>query len=248
MSPTSRRIGVIAASVVRTAAPAPAAAAAAAGVCVPLDTPENALESVGGKGRSLSNIARAGFNVPGGFLVTTAGYKGFVAEHALQPRILESAKPAVVAGRASFEASSQDIFALFADHPLSEPTAAEIAAAYDTLPGEPAVAVRSTATAEDLPGLSFAGQQETFLNVTGAEAVVAAVRNCWASLWNPQAISYRHQNGLDQNSVAMAVVVQIMVPSDVAGILFTANPATGKRNEMVINASFGKLHLLHHPL
>ena len=176
---------------------------------------------------------------PGGFLVTTAGYKGFVSEHGLQARILESAKPAVVAGRASFEASSQSIFALFAEHALSEQTAAEIAAAYAALPGEPAVAVRSSATAEDLPGLSFAGQQETFLNVTGAEAVVAAVRNCWASLWNPQAISYRHQNGLDQNSVAMAVVVQIMVPSEVAGILFTANPATGKRNEMVINASFG---------
>jgi hypothetical protein len=99
--------------------------------------------------------------------------------------------------------------------------------------------VRSSATAEDLPGLSFAGQQETFLNVTGAEAVVAAVRNCWASLWNPQAIAYRHQNGLDQNTVAMAVVVQIMIPSDVAGILFTANPATGKRDQMIINASFG---------
>ena len=177
--------------------------------------------------------------------MTTAGYKSYVAEHGLQQRILDAAQPGVVAGRASFEASSQSIFALFAEHALSEQTAAEIAAAYAALPGEPAVAVRSSATAEDLPGLSFAGQQETFLNVTGAEAVVAAVRNCWASLWNPQAISYRHQNGLDQNSVAMAVVVQIMVPSDVAGILFTANPATGKRNEMVINASFGKLH---HPL
>ena len=169
----------------------------------------------------------------------------YVAEHGLQQRILDAAQPGVVAGRASFEASSQDIFALFAEHALSEPTSAEIAAAYAALPGEPAVAVRSSATAEDLPGLSFAGQQETFLNVTGAEAVVAAVRNCWASLWNPQAISYRHQNGLDQNSVAMAVVVQIMVPSDVAGILFTANPATGKRNEMVINASFGEPR---HPL
>ena len=163
--------------------------------------------------------------------MTTAGYKSYVAEHGLQQRILDAAQPGVVAGRASFEASSQDIFALFAEHALSEPTSAEIAAAYAALPGEPAVAVRSSATAEDLPGLSFAGQQETFLNVTGAEAVVAAVRNCWASLWNPQAISYRHQNGLDQNSVAMAVVVQIMIPSEVAGILFTANPATGSRTK-----------------
>jgi phosphohistidine swiveling domain-containing protein len=230
----SRRLGFIHAGVQC------GGAAAATNSCVPLDTPHNALESVGGKGRSLSNMVRAGFRVPGGFLVTTDGYKGFVAEHGLQQRIVGAAvKPAVVAGRASFEACSQEIFAMFAAHDLSAATASDIAAAYAALPGEPAVAVRSSATAEDLPGLSFAGQQETFLNVTGVEAVVAAVHNCWASLWNPQAIAYRHQHGLDQNSVAMAVVVQIMIPSEVAGILFTANPATGDRNQMVINASFG---------
>ena len=99
--------------------------------------------------------------------------------------------------------------------------------------------MRSSANAEDLPGLSFAGQQETYLNVKGADEVVRAVRNCWASLWTPQAISYRHQNGIDQGSVAMAVVVQAMVSSQVSGILFTANPATGERSEIIINASFG---------
>ena len=107
------------------------------------------------------------------------------------------------------------------------------------LPGQPAVAVRSSANAEDLPGLSFAGQQETFLNVRGADAVLQAVKDCWASLWTTQAISYRHQNGIDPDAVAMAVVVQIMVPSEVSGILFTANPATGERGEMIVNASFG---------
>ena len=90
-----------------------------------------------------------------------------------------------------------------------------------------------------MPGLSFAGQQETYLNVRGEEAVVAAVKNCWASLWTAQAISYRHQNGIDQDSVAMAVVVQRMVPSEVSGILFTANPASGERSEIIINGSFG---------
>ena len=99
--------------------------------------------------------------------------------------------------------------------------------------------MRSSANAEDLPSLSFAGQQETYLNVKGTAEVVAAVRNCWASLWTPQAISYRHQNGIDQGSVAMAVVVQVMVSSEVSGILFTANPATGERSEIIINASFG---------
>ena len=205
----------------------------------PLSTKDDALEVVGGKGRSLAKMANAGFHVPGGFLVTTAAYRGFVADNNLQDQILVLAKPAVVEGRASFEQSSANIQTLFADNDLAAQITTEIRQAYEALDGQPPVAVRSSANAEDLPGLSFAGQQETYLNVTGADAVVAAVKNCWASLWTAQAISYRHQNGIDQDSVAMAVVVQIMVPSEVSGILFTANPATGERNEIVINASFG---------
>ena len=116
----------------------------------------------------------------------------------------------------------------------------EIEDAYNQLVGDGTpVAVRSSANAEDLPDLSFAGQQETFLNVRGSKSLVEAVQKCWASLWTAQALSYRHQNGIDQNSVAMAVVVQKMVPSEVSGILFTANPATGDRSEMIINSSFG---------
>ncbi len=205
----------------------------------PLSTKDDALEVVGGKGQSLAKMANAGFHVPGGFLVTTAAYRGFVADNNLQDQILVFAKPAVVEGRASFEQSSANIQTLFADNDLAAQITTEIRQAYEALDGQPPVAVRSSANAEDLPGLSFAGQQETYLNVTGADAVVAAVKNCWASLWTAQAISYRHQNGIDQDSVAMAVVVQIMVPSEVSGILFTANPATGERNEIVINASFG---------
>ena len=205
----------------------------------PLSTENDALEVVGGKGRSLAKMANAGFRVPGGFLVTTAGYRGFVADNNLQDQILALAKPTMVEGRASFERSSTSIQTLFADIVLAAEVTAEIRQAYEALDGQPPVAVRSSANAEDLPGLSFAGQQETYLNVTGADAVVAAVKNCWASLWTAQAITYRHQNGIDQDSVAMAVVVQIMVPSEVSGILFTANPATGERNELIINASFG---------
>ena len=209
-----------------------------------LDTKEDALEVVGGKGRSLAKLANAGFPVPGGFQVTTAAYRSFVADHELQARIVALARPAVVDGRASFEQSSAAIGQLFADTEISAEISAEIGDSYGalaggTLEGEPALAVRSSANAEDLPGLSFAGQQETFLNVTGADAVVAAVKDCWASLWTAQAISYRHQNGIAQESVAMAVVAQIMVPSEVSGILFTANPATGERGETIINASFG---------
>jgi phosphoenolpyruvate synthase/pyruvate phosphate dikinase len=187
-----------------------------------LDTKEDALEVVGGKGRSLAKLANAGFPVPGGFQVTTAAYRSFVADHELQARIVALARPAVVDGRASFEQSSAAIGQLFADTEISAEISAEIGDSYGalaggTLEGEPALAVRSSANAEDLPGLSFAGQQETSLNVTGAEAVVAAVKNCWASLWTAQAISYRHQNGIAQESVAMAVVSQIMVPSEVSG-------------------------------
>ncbi len=204
-----------------------------------IKTDDDELEVVGGKGRSLAKLASAGFNVPGGFQVKTSAYRSFIDENGLQSRILALAKPAVVSGRASFEQASRDIQQLFAEHDLSSATVAEITGAYEALDGYPPVAVRSSANAEDLPGLSFAGQQETYLNVTSATAVVAAVKKCLASLWTGQAISYRHQNGIDQGCVAMAVVVQIMIPSSVSGILFTANPATGERSEVIINASFG---------
>ncbi|MFL2529341.1 MAG: PEP/pyruvate-binding domain-containing protein [Candidatus Azotimanducaceae bacterium] len=206
---------------------------------VALDSSEDSLEVVGGKGRSLAKMTNAGFHVPGGFQVTTSAYRSFVSDNKLQERILDLAKPSVVEGRASFEQSSIDIQALFASTELSTEIISEIKQSYDSLDSTPPVAVRSSANAEDLPGLSFAGQQETYLNVTGSDAVVTAVKNCWSSLWTAQAISYRHQNGIEQDSVAMAVVVQIMVPSEVSGILFTANPATGERNEIIINASFG---------
>ncbi|MYD98440.1 MAG: hypothetical protein F4X98_13810 [Gammaproteobacteria bacterium] len=199
---------------------------------------DDGLEVVGGKGRSLARMAKAGFNVPGGFIVTAAAYRSFVSTNQLQEKIVALARPAVVDGRVSFEQASSAIQALFAEYDPSAEITAEISQAYGSLDDSP-VAVRSSANAEDLPGLSFAGQQETYLNVTGTDEVVAAVRNCWASLWTPQAISYRHQNGIDQGSVAMAVVVQAMVSSQVSGILFTANPATGERSEIIVNASFG---------
>ncbi len=206
---------------------------------VSLDTHYDDLETVGGKGRSLAKLVNAGFHVPKGFQLTTHGYRDFVSEHDLLPQILQNAQPSLVNGMPSFATAAKDIQQLFFKAELSSQLSEEVVAAYQRLPGAPAVAVRSSATAEDLPGLSFAGQQETYLNVRGDDAVLTAVKRCWASLWTPQAISYRHQNGIQQGSVAMAVVVQLMVPSQVSGILFTANPNTGDRNEMIINASFG---------
>eukprot|EP01051_Picozoa_sp_SAG22_P026613 SAG22_NODE_8488_length_652_cov_0.857143_1_plen_173_part_10 len=153
--------------------PPPSAGAAAAeetsgSIAVPLDTEENALEIVGGKGRSLSNMARAGFQVPGGFLVTTAGYRAYVAEHRLHERLLEAARPTVVGGRASFEQSASTIAQLFEDHAMSTEATEQITRAYADLgqqqqrrqqqqdQPQPAVAVRSSAIAEDLPGFEFA--------------------------------------------------------------------------------------------
>ena len=206
---------------------------------VTLDTTNNGLEIVGGKGRSLSRLANAGFDVPGGFQITASAYRRYVAHHNLQAKILELAKPEIVEGAVSFENASSNIGRLFADKDLPAELLTDIRSAYEMLPGSPAVAVRSSANAEDLPELSFAGQQETYLNVKGGVQVSEAVKKCWASLWTAQAINYRHEMDIGQNTVAMAVVVQIMIPSEVSGILFTANPASGDRSEMIVNCSFG---------
>ncbi len=207
---------------------------------LPINTTQNALELVGGKGRSLAQLSHGGFSVPGGFCVTTSAYRSFVAVNNLQAHIVELAVPTLQDTAVSFEDAASNIQRLFSQHNLSPAIEQEIITAYNALPGEhPAMAVRSSATAEDLPGMSFAGQQETYLNICGADQVVAAVRQCWASLWTPQAINYRHEMGVAHHEVAMAVVVQIMVPSDVSGVLFTANPASGERSEIIVNASFG---------
>ncbi len=207
---------------------------------LPLDTRDALLDVVGGKGKSLAAMASAGMNVPGGFCVATSAYRQYVTDGNLQASILDLARPGISGRTVSFDEASAAIQPLFKTELLCGDTIAEIRRAYASLEGDnPAVAVRSSANAEDLPDMSFAGQQDTYLNVRGEDAVIEAICNCWASLWTPRAISYRHEMGIDQDAVAMAVVVQIMVPSDVSGILFTANPATGERSEMIINASYG---------
>ena len=177
--------------------------------------------------------------------MATSAYQHFVAENDLQTSILDLVTDATGPSATSFDLASANIEALFEKATLSTEISTVIGQAYarlrDSIPDgqDPAVAVRSSATAEDLPDLSFAGQQESYLNVRGEAALLAAVRSCWASLWTARAISYRQQMNIDQHSLAMAVVVQVMVPADVSGILFTAHPATGDRSELLINASFG---------
>ena len=205
-----------------------------------LDTIEATLDLVGGKGQSLASMTSAGFDVPGGFYLTTTAYRSFLKANDLQTKIVELAKPEIGKHTLSFDAAAESIQALIGKPEFPEEIAVEIRSAYAALEGDdPAVAVRSSANAEDLPDMSFAGQQDTYLNIRGEDALLTAVQNCWASLWTARAISYRHQMGIDQDVVAMAVVVQLMVASDVAGILFTANPVTGERSEIIINASFG---------
>src|SRR4051794_1800062 len=181
------------------------------------------LARAGGKAANLGELIAAGLPVPGGFCVTTDAYARVAAG-------LDTADPA----RAR-------------DHlravPIPDDLAAAVTAAYRRLGSVP-VAVRSSATAEDLPTASFAGQQDTYLNVVGADALLDAVRSCWASLWTDRAVAYRREAGLDESgvdpaAVRLAVVVQRMVDARAAGVLFTADPLSGRRHRSVVDASPG---------
>ena len=198
------------------------------------------LAMVGGKGASLARLAQASLPVPDGFHVTTEAYTQFVAQNDLQSRLLTALEPVDVSQPTTLEAASRAIYDLFAAARMPQDIADAITRAYANLRDQQIpVAVRSSATAEDLPDLSFAGQQETFLNIQGVAAVQDAVKRCWASLWTPRAIGYRAQHHIDHGTVALAVVVQMLVLADAAGVMFTANPVNGRRDQAVINAAWG---------
>ncbi|MDQ4093055.1 MAG: phosphoenolpyruvate synthase, partial [Actinomycetota bacterium] len=181
---------------------------------------------VGGKAANLGELTRAGFPVPPGFCITTAAYQQVAAD--------------------AFGLDGQDIGVMTEQvrtailaAPVPTAIADAVERAYRALGDNVPVAVRSSATAEDLPWASFAGQQDTYLNVVGVDAVLNSVRRCWASLWTDRAVSYRTTNGIDHATVRLAVVVQQMVEPQVAGVLFTADPVTGHRGHAVIDASPG---------
>ncbi len=196
------------------------------------------IPSAGGKGANLGEMAAAGLPVPDGFVLTTEAYDAFAQAHGLQQQIVELAHAVAPDDPQSGEAAAAKIRALFMRGEMAAELAAEITTAYQTLAAN-AVAVRSSATAEDLPTASFAGQQDTYLNVQGEAALLEAVKKCWASLWTARAISYRMRQGIDPASVSLAVVVQTLVDADVAGVLFTANPTSGERDQILINATWG---------
>jgi pyruvate,water dikinase len=205
---------------------------------VPLrDLDASALSLAGGKAANLGELIRAGLPVPDGFCVTTDAYRDVAIAADLSGIVDELAgstaddpeRAAAIAERARKRILSTA---------MPAHVAAAVTSAYRAL-GEPAVAVRSSATAEDLPFASFAGQQDTYLGITGVDAVLDAVHRCWASLWTDRAVVYRVRNRIDHAETRLAVVVQRMVDSAVAGVMFTVNPVTGRRGETVIDASPG---------
>jgi pyruvate,water dikinase len=224
------------------------------------DSTNATLENAGGKGMNLARMTRAGFPVPSGFIIATAAYREYVNVNRIAEKITSTLTNLQTDNPDALETASSSIRHAFSQGIMPENLAREIAEAYYVISSEHsereisigdgeisrsarndklAVAVRSSATAEDLPDLSFAGQQDTYLNIIGEEALLKAVINCWSSLWTARAIGYRARNNIAHDQAALAVVVQAMVQSQASGVMFTANPLTGLRTEIVIDATLG---------
>ncbi len=195
------------------------------------------LEKVGGKGASLGELTGAGLPVPPGFVVTAGTYRSFIEEAGIDEELFE-AVDVDVDDSSALAAAADRAQELITETPFPEALREEILEAYrDVGDGEAFVAVRSSATAEDLPDASFAGQQETFLNVT-EDDLLDRVRRCWASLFTQRAIYYRQEQGFDHSAVNIAVVVQQMVDAEKSGVMFTSHPSTGEPT-MIIEAAWG---------
>ncbi|HID42116.1 MAG TPA: phosphoenolpyruvate synthase, partial [Pyrodictium sp.] len=202
------------------------------------------VDLAGGKGANLGELVSAGVPVPPGFVVTTEAYWRFMKVTGLWEKIKNILDGVNVEDTKALDEASRKIREMILKAEVPEEIAKAIKNSYRELAKrvgveEPLVAVRSSASAEDLPEASFAGQQDTFLNVKGEDAVVEKVKACWASLFTARAIFYRAQQGIDDSKVGMAVVVQKMVNSRSAGVMFTIHPAAGDPNVIVIESSWG---------
>jgi len=194
-------------------------------------------DAIGPKGASLCTLRRLGLRVPRCFFVTTAAFRSHLDAHGLRACVALrlgdlNSQPDKVPG------VLEEIRQLFAQATMADSLREQIAAAYARLRA-PTVAVRSSATAEDLPGHSFAGQYETILGVTSLEGCLDAVRRCWASLWTERAYEYRRRNGIDHGQVAMAVIVQQQIEPAAAGVAFSVDPVTGSRSRIVVESCRG---------
>ncbi|PLK22023.1 phosphoenolpyruvate synthase [Natronobacterium gregoryi] len=195
------------------------------------------LEQVGGKGASLGELTGAGLPVPPGFVVTAGTYRSFIEEAGIDEELFEAVDVDVEDSNALADAADR-AQELITETPFPDDLREEVLEAYREVgDGDAFVAVRSSATAEDLPDASFAGQQETFLNVTEGR-LLERVRECWASLFTQRAIYYRQEQGFDHSAVNIAVVVQQMVDADKSGVMFTSHPSTGEPT-MIVEAAWG---------
>jgi pyruvate,water dikinase len=199
---------------------------------------------VGGKNASLGEMINAGIRVPPGFAVTTEGYLHFITETGIRDDIFRILSEMEAGDISAQQAASRQIQRIIREAVMAQEIRSDIDAAYaelcrdcsvDSLP----VAVRSSATAEDLPTASFAGQQDTYLWITGADQIVRRVQDCWASLFTPRAIDYRIKNNFPHEKVLISVGVQKMVNSRAAGVMFTLNPTDGDLSKIVIEGSWG---------
>ncbi len=204
------------------------------------------VDLVGGKGANLGEMSRAGLPVPPGYCVTAPGYRNFLETTGLDQVIRDLLADLRIDDPVDVEDKSAVIRARITAEQVPAAIAAEVVENYNRLGnlvgvdgGGLPVAVRSSATAEDLPTASFAGQQDTYLNIRGEESLLEHVRQCWASGWTARAVTYRAKQGFDHLKVHVSVVIQAMIPSEISGIMFTANPVTGSLDEAIINASWG---------
>ncbi len=193
---------------------------------------------VGGKAANLGDMAR-GLTVPPGFCLTSMAYRQHTGDEHTRKQINEALTNLDTDNMEAVNNASSSIAGIITALPMPEEVVQAVTTAYNKLVdgrNGVKVAVRSSATAEDLAEASFAGQQETYLNIAGLQATLAAVKKCWASLWTPRAIHYRAQKNFSHDSVWMAVIVQEMIPAEISGVMFTANPTNNNRREVLIEA------------
>ncbi len=206
------------------------------------DIDKHDIPMVGGKGANLGEMTQAHFPVPNGFAVTVASYELFLERNEIAKKISEILAPVDVNQPDQLQAASAKVEKLISISLIPREVADDVIKSYKKLSGlfkQAEVAVRSSATAEDLPGMSFAGQQATYLNIKGENNLLMAVRDCWASLFTQRAIFYRAQNKIDTDKVKISVIVQKMVQSDVSGVMFTINPVTQEKDRIVVDAVWG---------
>ncbi len=205
----------------------------------PLETTQLINEKeVGPKAASLMCLSRAGLAVPPGFCVTAAVFREHIERNKLTDRIKSAADELAESNPEAKTTVLSNLRQVIVEAPLSETTRLKIENHYLTL-GAKHVAVRSSGTAEDLPNHSFAGQYDTYLGIVGLKDCFEAIKKCWASLWTRRAYEYRETNGFDHLKINMAVIVQSLIAADTSGVIFTADPVTGRRGSIVIEACFG---------